>query len=66
MVDATNGGSGRLNWAGPSDFFAMGGYGFYVWGAYGVTLACMLLDPLMAARRHQRALRRVDDDEGRS
>ena len=45
-----------MNWASPSDFFAMGGYGFYVWGAYGVTAACMLIDPILAARRHRRAL----------
>jgi heme exporter protein D len=45
-----------MNWGSPSDFFAMGGYGLYVWGAYGVTAACMLIDPLLAARRHRRAL----------
>ena len=46
-----------MSWAGPADFFAMGGYGLYVWGAYGVTAACMLIDPIVAARRHRRALR---------
>lgn len=57
-----------MNWASPSDFFAMGGYGFYVWGAYGVTAACMLIDPLLAARRHRRALHdfATDPDEGDS
>lgn len=57
-----------MNWASPSDFFAMGGYGFYVWGAYGVTAACMLIDPLLAARRHRRALHdfSTDPDEGDS
>ena len=29
-----------------TEFFAMGGYGFYVWGAYGVTaLAARRRDP---------------------
>ena len=28
-------------WDSASDFFAMGGYGLYVWGAYGVTVAWM-------------------------
>ena len=51
-----------MNWASASDFFAMGGYGLYVWGAYGVTAAAMLIDPLSAARRHRRALREADDD----
>jgi len=27
-------------WNSASDFFAMGGYGLYVWGSYGVTAAC--------------------------
>ena len=26
-----------------ADFFAMGGYGFYVWLAYGISLACLIL-----------------------
>ncbi len=30
-----------MNWASWSDFFAMGGYGFYVWGSYLVSLLCM-------------------------
>lgn len=54
-----------MNWESPGAFFAMGGYGLYVWGAYGVTLACLLADPLFAALRHRRALRAAttDDDE---
>ena len=24
-----------------TDFLAMGGYGFYVWGSYGMTLLCI-------------------------
>jgi len=26
-----------------ADFFAMGGYGFYVWLAYGISLASLIL-----------------------
>lgn len=51
-----------MSWASPSDFFAMGGYAVYVWGAYGVTAACMLIDPILAARRHRQALRDVGDE----
>ena len=25
----------QVNWASAADFWAMGGYGFYVWGSYG-------------------------------
>ena len=31
-----------MNWASASDFFAMGGYGFYVWGSYVVALVLMV------------------------
>jgi heme exporter protein D len=48
-------------WNSASDFFAMGGYGLYVWGSYGVTAAWMLLEPLLAARRHRSALQAVGD-----
>jgi heme exporter protein D len=50
-----------MNWSGWSDFLAMGGYAFYVWGAFGVTAAAMLAElGLLALRR--RALTR---NEGR-
>ena len=48
-------------WNSVSDFAAMGGYGLYVWGAYGVALLLMTLEPWLAARRRRRALRGVQD-----
>jgi heme exporter protein D len=54
-------------WNSASDFFAMGGYGLYVWGSYAVTAAWMLLEPVLAARRHRTALQAVgdqDDEQG--
>lgn len=44
-------------WNSASDFFAMGGYGLYVWGSYAATAALMLLEPLLASHRHRQALR---------
>jgi heme exporter protein D len=44
-----------MNWNSATEFFAMGGYGLYVWGAYGVTLVALLLEPWLAAARHRRA-----------
>jgi heme exporter protein D len=38
-----------VNWGSASEFFAMGGYGLYVWGAYGVTLA-------LTRARHKQAM----------
>ncbi len=54
-----------MNWSGPADFLAMGGYALYVWGAYGVAALCLALDPLMARRRHRQALARADDEGDR-
>ena len=52
-------------WNSAADFFAMGGYGLYVWGAYAVTAACMLAEPVLVAMRHGRARRAlVADKEG--
>ena len=34
-----------------SDFFAMGGYAFYVWGSYGVTLLLLLVELIMLRKR---------------
>ncbi len=48
-----------MNWNSASEFFAMGGYGLYVWGAYGVTAAWMLAEPWLVRRRHARALQDV-------
>ena len=44
-----------MNWGSASEFFAMGGYGLYVWGSYGVVALCMAADALVAGRRHARA-----------
>ncbi len=44
-------------WNSAADFFAMGGYGLYVWGAYGVTLVCMTAEPVLTAMRHRAAQR---------
>ncbi len=45
-----------MNWNSASEFFAMGGYGLYVWGSYAVTAAFMLTEPWLAARRRRQAL----------
>jgi heme exporter protein D len=33
-----------MNWGGVNEFLAMGGYGFYVWGSYGVTALCIAVE----------------------
>jgi heme exporter protein D len=46
-----------MNWNSPAEFFAMGGYGLYVWGSYGVAVLLMGVEPWLAVRRRRRALR---------
>ena len=43
-------------WGSAGEFFAMGGYGFYVWGSMIVTVACMAIEPMLLAARRRRAL----------
>ncbi|HEV7913991.1 MAG TPA: heme exporter protein CcmD [Albitalea sp.] len=45
-----------MNWNSASEFFAMGGYGLYVWGSYAVTALIMATEPWLAARRRRHAL----------
>ena len=33
-----------MNWGSLDNFFAMGGYGFYVWGSYAVTAALIIAE----------------------
>ena len=42
-----------MQWNSISDFFAMGGYAFYVWGSFGLTAVVMLGESLVI--RKQRA-----------
>ena len=51
-----------MNWTSAAEFFAMGGYGLYVWGAYAVTALLMVAEPLLAANRHRRARRLLTED----
>jgi len=46
-----------MNWASAADFFAMGGYGVYVWGSFGVTAACFALEIIVLRARQRTALR---------
>jgi heme exporter protein D len=38
-----------------SEFFAMGGHGFYVWGAYAVTFGLLAAEVMLLRRRAHRA-----------
>ena len=45
-----------MNWGSAAEFFAMGGYGLYVWSSYAMAALLLLSEPLLARRRHRQAL----------
>ena len=46
-------------WSGISDFFAMGGYAQYVWGAYGMVFFCFICEVFGLVRRRQKAAKEL-------
>ena len=40
-----------MQWSSVSEFFAMGGYGLYVWGSYLVTAAVIAAEIAVLVRR---------------
>jgi heme exporter protein D len=40
-----------VQWGSISEFFAMGGYGLYVWGSYVVTAAVIAIEIAVLVRR---------------
>ena len=48
-----------MNWASWHDFFAMGGYAFYVWGSYSVTLGLIVVELILLVRRRRGILARL-------
>ena len=40
-----------MQWNSISDFFAMGGYAFYVWGSFGLTAVVMTGEALLIRRQ---------------
>lgn len=42
-----------------TEFFAMGGYAFYVWSAYGLAVLVFVYNAWIPARRHARLRRSI-------
>lgn len=40
-----------MQWNSAAEFFAMGGYGLYVWGSFGACALLMAAEPLLARAR---------------
>ena len=52
-----------MNWASWEDFFAMGGYGLYVWGSYAVTFILIVLEVVLLALRRRTILQHLGAQE---
>ena len=48
-----------IHWNSFSDFLAMGGYGLYVWGSFGVTALIMAVEPIVVARNRKATIARL-------
>lgn len=48
-----------IYWNSFSDFIAMGGYGVYVWGSFGVTALIMAVEPVLASRNQKSTIARL-------
>ncbi|MBL8490942.1 MAG: heme exporter protein CcmD [Rhodocyclaceae bacterium] len=46
-----------MNWGSPAEFFAMGGYGLYVWGSFGACALALAIEPLLVRKRRNDILR---------
>ncbi len=42
-----------------SEFFAMGGYAFFVWMSYGITVAVIVLNIVMPLIQRKQVIKRV-------
>lgn len=43
-----------MQWNSFSEFISMGGYGFYVWGSYGLTFVLLAAEIIMLRSRKRR------------
>lgn len=48
-----------MQWGSWSEFWAMGGYGLYVWGSYAVTVVLILIEIIFLKRGQKNTLQRL-------
>jgi len=48
-----------MNWGGPAEFFAMGGYASYVWGSFGVCAIAVVIETILLNRRRTNLLQQL-------
>ena len=49
-------------WNSWSEFWAMGGYGLYVWGSFGVTALCLALEMIWVKNARAQALTQISNE----
>ncbi len=52
-----------MRWESWSQFWAMGGYGLYVWGSVGVTALLMVVEVLQARLSHRQTLAQLKAEQ---
>ena len=49
-------------WSSWTEFWAMGGYGLYVWGSFGVTALCVALEMIWVKNARAQALTQISKE----
>ena len=49
-------------WNSWTEFWAMGGYGLYVWGSFGVTAMCVALEMVWVKNARAQALTQITNE----
>jgi heme exporter protein D len=52
-----------MRWESWAEFWAMGGYGVYVWGSVGVTALLLVLEVLQARWAHRAVLNQLKTEQ---
>jgi heme exporter protein D len=53
-----------VNWKSAADFWAMGGYAFFVWGSYGAVVAAVAIEVWLLRVRRARAIAEAVREKG--
>lgn len=56
----------QVNWASAADFWAMGGYGFYVWGSYASVVVVIAIELWLLKVRRSSAVAELKQETTRS
>ena len=54
-----------MNWGSWDNFLRMGGYGFFVWGSYGMAMAILVVEVWQLKVRRRRAVTELQRETAR-